>query len=96
MLRYMIHAVHRDLSKYHETRIHEGALKIITRNKIRTRSSKNIAPKQIIIDLLLYASSSLYWIVLATVYLHFYLLNFDIRRIFDILRSSSSAPTPFL
>ena len=55
-------------------------------------------------DLLLYASSSLkltkhllrYWIDLATVYLHFYLLNFDIRRIFNVLRSSSSTPTPFL
>ena len=54
-------------------------------------------------DLLLYASSSLkltlylltYWIVSVTVYLYFYLLIFDIRRIFDVLQSSSSAPTPF-
>ena len=56
-----------------------------------------------IFDLLLYAPSSLkltqylltYWLVLANVYLHFYLLNFDIRHIFDVLRSSPSAPTPF-
>ena len=54
-------------------------------------------------ELLLYASSSLkltkhllrYWIDLATVYLHFYHLNFDIRRIFNVLGSSSSTPTPF-
>ena len=30
-----------------------------------------------------------------TIYLHFYLLIFDIQRIFDVLRSSSSVPTPF-
>ena len=56
-----------------------------------------------IFDLLLCASSSLkltqylmtYWRVLATVYLRIYLFNFDIRRIFNVLRSSSSAPTPF-
>ena len=47
------------MSKYHETRIHESALKIITRKKIRTRTSKNIAPKQMIFDFLLYTSSSL-------------------------------------
>ena len=56
-----------------------------------------------IFHLLLYASFSFklikylltYWIVFGTVYLHFDLLIFDILRIIDILRSSSSAPTSF-
>ena len=36
---------HQDFSKCHETKINEGALKIITRKKIIPRTSKNIAPK---------------------------------------------------
>ena len=36
-----------------------------------------------------------YWIVFATVYLHFYLFFFDILQIFDILRSSYSTPKLF-
>ena len=36
-----------------------------------------------------------YWIVFAILYLHFYLLFFDILQIFDILRSSYSAPKLF-
>ena len=36
---------HQDFSKLRETRINKGALKFITRKKIRPRTSKNIAPK---------------------------------------------------
>ena len=36
---------HQDLSKHHETKINEGALKIITRKKIQPRTPKNTAQK---------------------------------------------------
>ena len=50
---------YQDFSKHRETKINEGALKIITHKKIRPRTSKNIAPKKMIFHLLLYASFSL-------------------------------------
>ena len=98
-----------DFSKHHERKINEGGLKSITRQKIRPRTSKIIASKQTIFHLLLCASFSLkltqllnliqylltYRIVFVKPYLHFYLLKFDILRIFDILPSSVSAPTLF-
>ena len=56
-------------------------------------TSKNFAPKQIIFHLLLYPSffSQInpvltYWIVFATVYLHFYLLVFDNLRVLKFIQ----------
>ena len=92
---------HQDFSKHHETKINGGALKIITCQKIRSRTSKNIAPKQMMFHQLLYASFSLklsqhlltYWIAFGQ--LHFYLLIFDILRMFDTLQSSPIKPVKF-
>ena len=79
-------------TKHHETKINKDALKITTRAKkcdptLQRTSHQN---RLYLFHLLLYASFSLkrtkslnltqylltYWIVLATVYLHFYLLIF--------------------
>ena len=67
------------------TRINKGALKIITRKKIRPHFKEHYTK---IDDISL--------MVFGTVYLHFYILIFDIGHIFDVLRSSSTAPTPFV
>ena len=86
------------MSKHHETKINESALKIVTRKKIRTYTSKKIAPKQIIFHLFLYASFSLkqilnltqflltYWIVFIAVYIHFHLSVIYILRILKFIQ----------
>ena len=53
---------HQDFSKHHETKIKEGAWEIITREKIRTRTSMDIAPKYMIFHLLLSTSFSFLFI----------------------------------
>ena len=81
-------------------KIREGFFKLITYKKIRLLTSKNIAQKQMIFNLLLYASSFLkqtqvlhltqylltHYIAFVTVYLHFCLLIIKILRILKFIQ----------
>ena len=76
------------------------ALKIISRKKNATSHFKEhrfffSQTNQIFHTLTNRVYLLTYWIVFAILYLHFYLLFFDILQIFDILRSSYSAPKLF-